>query len=163
MIERHVGDLLSVTSGIIVHGCNAQGVMGSGVAKAIREKYPKAYDAYRLWHEMDFLKLGRCCPLFVTKELIVCNAITQDRYGTDGKQYVNYDALRTCFADVARYARAPETPICFKDIHFPLIGCGLGGGDWKVIEPIIQEELAGLHPHLWVLGSDSASGGQDGR
>lgn len=30
MIKEHKGDLLSVTEGIIVHGCNAQGVMGSG-------------------------------------------------------------------------------------------------------------------------------------
>ena len=38
------GDILSVANGIIVHQVNAQGVMGSGLAKQIREKYPMAFD-----------------------------------------------------------------------------------------------------------------------
>ena len=36
MIQYKKGDLLSVTKGIIAHGCNAQGVMGSGVALQIK-------------------------------------------------------------------------------------------------------------------------------
>ena len=39
-------DLLNSPDRIIVHGCNAQGVMGAGVAKAIRTKYPEAYSNY---------------------------------------------------------------------------------------------------------------------
>lgn len=31
---------------IIAHGCNAQGVWGSGIAKPFKEKYPKAFDEY---------------------------------------------------------------------------------------------------------------------
>ncbi len=38
------GDLFATDIKTIVHGCNAQGVMGSGVAKSIRENFPKAYD-----------------------------------------------------------------------------------------------------------------------
>lgn len=40
MIEYRKGNLLDITSGVIVHGCNMRGVMGSGVALAIRNKYP---------------------------------------------------------------------------------------------------------------------------
>ena len=36
--EYKTGDLLAVPSGHIVHGCNAQGAMGAGVALAIRNK-----------------------------------------------------------------------------------------------------------------------------
>jgi O-acetyl-ADP-ribose deacetylase (regulator of RNase III) len=36
MIETRKGSLLDAT-GIIVHGCNCQGVMGSGVALAIKK------------------------------------------------------------------------------------------------------------------------------
>ena len=45
-IEYRKGDLFQTEIKTIVHGCNAQGVMGSGVAKIIRDKYPKAYDRY---------------------------------------------------------------------------------------------------------------------
>ena len=33
------GNILDA-KGIIMHGCNAQGVMGSGLAKDIRERWP---------------------------------------------------------------------------------------------------------------------------
>jgi len=36
MIKVNKGNLLDVTSGIIVHGCNAKSVMGSGVALAVK-------------------------------------------------------------------------------------------------------------------------------
>jgi len=41
MIYRQ-GDLVMAVEPIIIHGCNAKGVMGSGVAKAIRAYYPDA-------------------------------------------------------------------------------------------------------------------------
>lgn len=34
MIQYKTGNLLDTPDSYIVHGCNAQGVMGSGVAKA---------------------------------------------------------------------------------------------------------------------------------
>jgi hypothetical protein len=42
----------------------------------------------------------------------------------------------------------PESRIIKQDfagkrIGYPLIGAGLAGGDWKVIESIIQQELDG--------------------
>lgn len=40
------GDLLAVNTGCIIHGCNAQGVMGAGVALAFKNKYPAAYTRY---------------------------------------------------------------------------------------------------------------------
>ena len=39
-------DITSVTSGIILHGTNAQKTYRSGVAGAIRNKWPAAYEAY---------------------------------------------------------------------------------------------------------------------
>ena len=45
-IEYRKGDLLKTEIPYIAHGCNAQGVMGSGVAKVIREKWPLAFQVY---------------------------------------------------------------------------------------------------------------------
>lgn len=41
------GNVLDTTDRYIVHGCNSRKVMGSGVALAIRQKYPKAYEDYK--------------------------------------------------------------------------------------------------------------------
>lgn len=48
----------------------------------------------------------------------------------------SHDALRTCLAKVAR--KALETN---ASVHMPRIGCGLAGGKWEAVEPIIREEL----------------------
>ena len=55
------GDLLTTDADIIVHGCNCQGVMGSGVAKQIKEKFPNAYTIYKQREEEIGLRLGEPC------------------------------------------------------------------------------------------------------
>ena len=61
-IKVKLGDICSVNSGIIVHGCNAQGVMGSGVAKAIRLKYPQVFEDYKNFKNQFGLELGDYIP-----------------------------------------------------------------------------------------------------
>lgn len=130
MIEYKKGNLLDVTEGIIVHGCNAQGVMGSGVALGIRNKYPAAYRAY-----MDNTRcLGSSSKEWVTDDILVINGITQEFYGRDGKRYVNYAAICKVFEEAVSAAR------CYSyTLNFPKIGAGLGGGDWNIIEQIIND------------------------
>ena len=40
-------DITTERHGLIIHGVNCQGVMGSGVALAIRNKWPVVYDEYK--------------------------------------------------------------------------------------------------------------------
>lgn len=154
MIERHRGDMLSVQRGLLVHGCNAQGVMGSGVALAIRRRYPGAFTAYSNQAERLGLHLGDVI-FHVVKlghdgepSLVVANAVTQQYYGREpDRLYLSYDALSACFQKVAAYARRHGLPV-----HFPLIGCGLAGGDWAKVAPRIEAELGKLQGNLWELG-----------
>lgn len=142
MIEYRKGNLLDVTEGIIVHGCNARGVMGSGVAKAIRDKYPACYTLYNDEYASRGLLLGDIIwwcydndhKIPVSKLLYIANGITQEFYGKDGKRHVNYVAVGSVFKEVFRQAYA-----CNLDVHFPKIGAGLGGGDWNIIEQIIND------------------------
>ena len=150
-IERHVGNLLDVTTGIIVHGCNARGTMGAGVAKAVKARYPDAYRLYRGVYERQGLAVGQIFPYLVPNggeppELIIVNAIIQQNYGTYRRQ-VDYDGLEQCLTQLPPLAAAYR----LRDVHFPLIGCGLAGGDWDVVAPIIERTLRDLNKHLWVL------------
>lgn len=135
MIEYRKGNLLDVTEGIIVHGCNAQGVMGSGVAKAIKDKYPGVYRRYVADLREGLVGLGGVSWHTVSDYLIVASAVTQERYGWDtSSTYVNYVALAKCFSDVFMFAKH------YNDtVYFPKIGAGLGGGDWNIIEQLIND------------------------
>lgn len=133
----NVGDILSVTKGIIVHGCNAQGVMGSGIALQIRNKYPAAYEAYHKEHLQNGLRLGDVIWAQVTDDLIIGNAITQDKYGRDSNtRYVSHRAIQMAFESVMVTACTLG-----MDVHYPLIGAGLANGDWAIISEIIDDQF----------------------
>ena len=147
------GNLLDITRGIIVHGCNCHGVMGSGVARAIRDKYPSVFNAYQDRFFRHGLYLGTTqfvmhdstpyqdrrgllwwASYELPTELVICNAMTQHDYGPDGSRYVDYDAISSCFFQVAMAAKKLDLPI-----YLPLIGAGLGGGSWAEISRRIEQ------------------------
>ena len=130
MIEYRKGNLLDVTEGIILHGCNAQGVMGSGVALAIKQAYPEAYQEYL----NDSMILGFISDYWVNYDLVIINGITQEFYGRDGKRYVNYKAICDVFTQAVSMGR-----LYGFTLNFPKIGAGLGGGDWNIIEQLIND------------------------
>lgn len=143
------GNLLEAESGVIAHGCNAQGVMGSGVAKAVREKYPLAYEKYKLRCDLvehKQLLLGRVIWYEVNNQLHIANAITQLNFGSDGKQYVDYEAIQKSFTTINSCMFNDDT------LHIPMIGAGLGGGDWEFISTIIETTVTNPKEIVcWVL------------
>ena len=149
MIEYRKGDLLNVTSGIIIHGCNSHGVMGSGVALAVKNKYPDCYVAYHntcVARQNDPTLLGSVIVYVVNENLSVANMITQKDFGTHKRQ-VNYGAIARGFDDLEEfYANMPGLVF-----HFPKIGAGLGGGDWEVIAEIIEQMCPNRRLVCWEL------------
>lgn len=156
MIERKVGNLLDVTEGFIVHGCNSKGVMGKGVALSIKNKWPQVFNEYRKVYENQgkLLYLGTCVPVRISDKLVVVNAITQKCYaGCPGsgntKRFVSYGAILDCFNSINNFDIVyPDVP---KQLHFPEIGAGLGGGDWSMIADIIDQSVHNFSKTVWVL------------
>jgi len=115
---------------VFMHGCNKQGVMGSGVAKEFKERYPKAFKHY-VDDLASGLGLGDCSLSKDYKtDIYLASAITQEFYGKDGKQYASYEAIESNLAFVMKM---------FNTIVIPKIGCGLGGCDWSKIEPMFDK------------------------
>lgn len=139
-IKTQVGNLLNVSSGHIVHGCNAQGVMGSGVALGVKNTWPHVFKDYRDIFESGNMKLGEAYRVFATPKLIVWNAITQNLYGT-GARLTNYEAVATCFEQVNSYLHNDSSVSNTKEVFIPLIGAARGGGNWRIIETIIEETM----------------------
>lgn len=150
------GDMLSCESGVLIHGCNAHGVMGSGIAWSVREKYPAAYEAYHAYCE-NFRKnlnissiVGDVVDCKIDENLIIMNAITQETFGRDKKVYVDYSAIYTCFKKVLAITQERYPHLT---VNYPLIGAGLGGGDWSIISDIIDtafSEYPDISRTLWI-------------
>lgn len=160
-ILYQTGDLLAAPERVIVHGCNAQGVMGKGVAKLIRDRYPAAYAAYRAAHEQHGLKLGQTIWVPCDPHTVV-NAITQADYrraASETTLHADYDAIRAAFHEINATARMTQKVASAAAAHggaieriaLPLIGAGLAGGSWRVIAPIIEEECQDVQPVVYLL------------
>jgi len=127
---------------ILVHGCNKQGVMGTGIAKQIKDKWPGAYEAYKDVELNNGLLLGDII-FYLTEDhlsgIVIINAITQEYYGrSTSKVYVSYDAIRSSFVGISALLESIDSNVI---INFPLIGCGLTNGDWNIVSKIIDEEI----------------------
>jgi O-acetyl-ADP-ribose deacetylase (regulator of RNase III) len=157
-IEYIKGNLLShgdCVENFVVHGCNAQGVMGAGIAYKIKELWPAAYVAYREKYEKSGLVLGDIILARVAPKRFVLNAITQQSTGV-GPQ-VDYDAIRKVMSDISDFAKdwpgfsGEAKPIKPLRVAMPTIGAGLGGGDWNRIAAIIEECSVHFQPVVYVI------------
>lgn len=139
-------DLLAVERGIIAHGCNYVGVMGAGVAKMVRDKYPQAFKAYALWLVNEFKDrkdaLGNMHYVPINENLWIANCITQGLAGYDGQLATPraiFDSLGLAFG------LAVETKL---PLYMPKIGAGLGGLNWEQdVEPIVAD-LGNMFPEV---------------
>lgn len=143
-IEYIKGDLLQTEVKHIVHGCNSHGVMGSGVAKAIRDMHPKAYQDYNDTYNSYGLELGDIIVSVQENERVIHNAVTQKDYGRDSSRvYVSYWAIAETFRKINQWG--------IREIAMPKIGAGLANGDWNIISAIIENTLVDTKPYVYVL------------
>lgn len=148
MISHITRDITSVDTGIIAHGCNTHGVMGAGVAAAIKSKFPTAFQEYhrlcKKYSDPTEL-LGTCQIVDVSEDLRIANCFTQASYGRNGK-HADIDAIKSSLDGLFAYASVKLMPI-----YLPKIGAGLGGLDWETdVLPVI-EELASEHSDVSIL------------
>jgi hypothetical protein len=133
-----VGNLLDVTAGAICHQVNLKGVMGAGLAKQIREKYPVVFSEYQLAIQRKELRLGGVQRVQVNEALWVFNLACQENYGrAKGTCYTNYDAVKSALTWVRTWQECTGYPV-----YLPYgMGAGLAGGDWERMEQLIEQCL----------------------
>ncbi len=138
---------------VIAHICNDLGGWGKGFVLAISKRWPEPEASYRAWHRgragNDFA-LGATQLVQVQPDLWVANMIAQHgmRPGSAGPP-IRYEALQLALA-----ALAPLVLERGATVHMPRIGCGLAGGKWERIEPLITSELCAHDIHVTVYDHD---------
>ena len=125
---------------IIVHVCNDIGGWGKGFVMAISKKWKTPEKQYREWFKSknDF-ELGKVQFVQVEEDLWVANLIGQHKINKDenGEAPIRYHAIEEGLEAIFDFAKTNNA-----SVHMPRIGCGLAGGKWEMIEPIILENLS---------------------
>jgi O-acetyl-ADP-ribose deacetylase (regulator of RNase III) len=137
------GNILDAQEGIIGHQVNCQMVMGSGLAKQIRDKYPRVYEEYLAVMGQSPIRhrLGRCQIVEIVRtRLYIANLFGQYYYGRREMIYTDYAALGMALRNLQRWRQS------FNYDNLPVylphgMGCGLGGGNWEIVAGIIRDAI----------------------
>jgi O-acetyl-ADP-ribose deacetylase (regulator of RNase III) len=127
-------DITTVTQGIVAHGVNCQGVMGGGVALAIRRKWPKIYEDYMSIKVKQLEHFGTAQVVIIEEDLYVANCFTQKFFGRGGI-FAEAAAVKSSLYQVFMLASGLKL-----DVYIPKIGSGLGGLNWeRDVVPLVEE------------------------
>lgn len=128
---------------IIVHICNNEKKWGKGFVMAISNRWK--------WPKQTYMKmkqeLGEISHCWVSDDICVINMIAQK--GIYAKKYtkkdikpIRYNALEECLIKTIKYLSKYDRHV---SIHMPKIGCGLAGGKWDKVQPIVEKILKGYN------------------
>lgn len=135
-VKNYIGSLFDAPVDIIVHQCNCFNTWGAGLAKQMKQRYPRAYESDLCTQRGDIRKLGQFTVSYADDGKLIINLYGQFRYGRKGvftEEKAVYDGL----VRLDDFLRALEAQ--GQTIGFPHgMGAGLGGGDWNKIEKIIR-------------------------
>lgn len=143
---------------VLPHICNNIGGWGSGYVLALSARWDGPERRYRQWsaHCKGDLPLGLIQTVPVKDDdgstLFIANMVAQQGVvGPDNPRPVDYEALFCCLSNLASWIRSYEDVQesihrpGFPEgttIHMPRIGCGLGGGNWEIVELLIRTCLS---------------------
>jgi len=133
------GDLLDLFKkgkfDVIAHGANCQKIMGAGIAFQIKRQFNDAFikdfndkrSPIQRWGDFTYVR-------YKTGDVItsIFNLYTQYNPGSD----LDYTALELSLKKLARTIEPSSK------IGLPMIGAGIGGGDWVKVRRIIKRVLS---------------------
>lgn len=137
MITYRIGDLLAQPDLThIAHQANLYHTFGSGIARSIKERFPDAYKADLATPYGKVSKLG-------TWSLSPGNPVLINLYTQRGISSVDrctsYVDMDKAFTSLSSFLASLNEPI---RLGIPYkIGCGLGGGDWEVVEAMLLKHF----------------------
>ena len=140
MIHKY-GNLFDTDAPYIGHGVNTYGVMGAGIAKEFKERYPENFIKYELACQNGSLLPGMYMVNYDRDQKnsgrtsLVVNFASQDQPG----RHARYSWVLKSFATWAERATSWGMLKTWRaHIAIPEIGCGIGGLEWPVVEDIIK-------------------------
>jgi O-acetyl-ADP-ribose deacetylase (regulator of RNase III) len=126
----------------LVNPVNCVGVMGAGLAKAFRLRFPKMFEQYE--ERCLTGRFGMCEPELHDRQTpwVLCFP-TKDHWRDKSRVAEIEGGLRTFIRDYERFG--------ITSIAFPKLGCGLGGLDWeREVKPLMFGYLNPLPIKVWV-------------
>lgn len=132
---------------IIAHVVNSIGKWGKGFTKSIDQRWPLAATNYKTVALSIPLRCGMSISIRLAQDIFMVHMVAQLGVRSARNPVpLLYPALEECLRELAKTARDTEA-----SVHMPRIGCGLAGGQWELVEPLIQKHLPDITVYIYDL------------
>lgn len=139
MIEYCKANLFEIDAEALVNTVNCVGVMGKGIALQFKKAYPQNFKEYE-----KACKAGEVVPgkMFIhsTGKFINPKYIINFPTKRHWKGASKLEDIQLGLVSLAEDIKA----LGIKSIVVPPLGCGYGGLNWDVVQPLIERELSAL-------------------
>jgi O-acetyl-ADP-ribose deacetylase (regulator of RNase III) len=145
LIESARGNLLTAEAQALVNAVNCVGIMGKGIALQFKQAFPANYKAYTAACAAGTVVPGSMLIHDKGKHIHprwIVNFPTKRHWRDKSRVEDIASGLSALIPDVQRLG--------IRSIALPALGCGLGGLDWAVVRPMIEEAFSAL-PDVRVL------------
>lgn len=140
MITLATGNLFDAPTEAVVNAVNTVGVMGKGLALQFKQAYPKMFVAYAQACALGEVKLGRMhvydLGLANTAPRWIINFPTKGHWRS-GSRLADVEAGLFDLREVVRSR-------LIRSLAIPALGCGLGGLNWRDVQPRIEAAFSYL-------------------
>lgn len=145
MISFERTDIRNVRAEAIVNSVNLTGIMGKGVALAIKEAFPENYKLYKKACEDKRIDIGE---IFVTETgqlfpKYIINFPTKKHWRYPSR----YEWIEAGLKSLVRWLRCNEV----SSIALPPLGSGNGKLDWERVKPLIVNHLKEFENKLDII------------
>lgn len=132
MIHYVTSDIFESPAQVLVNPVNLVGVMGAGISRGFKSRFPDMYAEYRRMCTEKLLPVG--CPwLYKGVPKWILNFPVKVHW----KDRSDLDFIRLGLYDfVKSYNRRG-----IESVSFPQLGCGRGGLDWTDVKTMMEKYL----------------------
>lgn len=147
MIKEVTGDILLSKADLIAHGISAHDPFDSGLALALRERWPALVKDYRHDTHSRGISTGEMWAWVGVQEsggtrrianLVTQNTIGQGPTAKPGKASI--ENVRAALQNLAKFIGQEQ----ITSLALPRLATGVGGLDWEDVKPLITQYLGEL-------------------
>jgi O-acetyl-ADP-ribose deacetylase (regulator of RNase III) len=133
---RYDEDMFNSKVMALVNTVNCMGVMGIGIAKEFKIKYPEMFAEYVKKCTAKEITIGKLYMYPISDDRVIINFPTKNHWRYRSRIKYIEEGLKDF---ISRYKEWKITSVAF-----PQLGCGNGGLKWSEVKPLMEKYLGNL-------------------
>ena len=143
---RYNENIFNSKSMTIVNTVNCVGVMGAGIAKEFKLRFPEMFKDYVKKCNANEIRIGKLDIYKINNQKIIINFPTKDHWKYPSKMEYIKKGLEHFVQNYKSWN--------ITSVAFPQLGCGKGGLKWKDVKHLMEEYLTDLDINIEVYVND---------